>query len=454
MSTLTNRLFRLYRRATDSIALYPTLVALGLVALCVVSIVLEMTWLQPYKQDLELGIVKNAANARLILGTLVGGVISLMVFSFSMVMVVLSTAANALSPRVLPGLISRRSHQVVLGFYLGTIIDSLLLVATIQEGDQINVPSLGIYLALVLGVVCLCLFIYFIRTISLSIQVDFNLNRLYKQTLAQLAEQRARWEALDTRPGWPDDTDWTVARSRKAGYFKALNQAAALDILARNDLRMSVQIHNGFFVMPGHPLFRLDRDPQDERLMDALLDCFDFYVEEYADRHHFFGFKQISEIAIRALSPAVNDPGTAIKAIDMLTVLFAERLRLPDHDVACDESGRPRLFLREMTLDAMLHAVLEPIRRYGHADVPVLLSLLQACKNLLFTGPDADAEAVLLRHAKAVIPRDGQVVEAIDLDVIDQAIERLNATLRHHGPIAPAPRGGILGADRCPTSQS
>ena len=62
-----------------------------------------MTWLQPYKEDLDLGLVKNADNARLILGTLVAGIISLMVFSFSMVMVVLNSAASSLSPRVIRG---------------------------------------------------------------------------------------------------------------------------------------------------------------------------------------------------------------------------------------------------------------------------------------------------------------------------------------------------------------
>ncbi len=172
MSALTNRLFRLYHRVIGSIAFYPTLIALGLACLCLITIVLELTWLQPYKEQLELGVVKNAENARLILGTLVGGIISLMVFSFSMVMVVLNSAASSLSPRVIPGLISSRSHQLVLGVYLGTIIGSLMLISTIQEGDDINVPSLGVFLALFLGVICLCLFIYFIRSISLSIQVD------------------------------------------------------------------------------------------------------------------------------------------------------------------------------------------------------------------------------------------------------------------------------------------
>jgi len=230
MSAVTNRLFRLYHRVTGSIAFYPTLIAVGLASLCVVTIVLEMTWLQPYKEDLDLGLVKNADNARLILGTLVAGIISLMVFSFSMVMVVLNSAASSLSPRVIPGLISSRSHQVVLGVYLGTIINSLMLISTIQEGDDINVPSLGIFLALGLAVIRLCLFVYFIRSISLSIQVDFILNRVYKQTLAQLRTRRRQLQDSHG-PAWPDDSQWSVVRARRSGYFKALNVTAAHDVL-------------------------------------------------------------------------------------------------------------------------------------------------------------------------------------------------------------------------------
>ena len=300
MSAVTNRLFRLYHRVTGSIAFYPTLIAVGLASLCVVTIVLEMTWLQPYKEDLDLGLVKNADNARLILGTLVAGIISLMVFSFSMVMVVLNSAASSLSPRVIPGLISSRSHQVVLGVYLGTIINSLMLISTIQEGDDINVPSLGIFLALGLAVICLCLFVYFIRSISLSIQVDFILNRVYKQTLAQLRTRRRQLQDSHG-PAWPDDARWFVVRARRSGYFKALNVTAAHDVLDEHDARMTVQVHYGFFVMPGHPLMRIDRELDDD-CTNRLLDCFDFYVEEYAHRHFFFGFKQIVEIAVRALS--------------------------------------------------------------------------------------------------------------------------------------------------------
>ncbi len=433
MSAVTNRLFRLYHRVTGSIAFYPTLIAVGLASLCVVTIVLEMTWLQPYKEDLDLGLVKNADNARLILGTLVAGIISLMVFSFSMVMVVLNSAASSLSPRVIPGLISSRSHQVVLGVYLGTIINSLMLISTIQEGDDINVPSLGIFLALGLAVICLCLFVYFIRSISLSIQVDFILNRVYKQTLAQLRTRRRQLQDSHG-PAWPDDAQWSVVRARRSGYFKALNVTAAHDVLDEHNARMTVQVHYGFFVMPGHPLMRIDRELDDD-CTNRLLDCFDFYVEEYAHRHFFFGFKQIVEIAVRALSPGINDPGTAIKAIDMLSVLLAERMEMPDHEVA-HAQDRPRIFIRELNLHQLLQLTFGPQRRYGAAALLVLQALLQACKNLLYAAKDADTERVLLRHAQAVVDQAAiSLSGALDRQAMVEAVRSLNQAVRHAEPL-------------------
>ncbi|MDH0121828.1 MAG: DUF2254 domain-containing protein [Pseudomonas stutzeri] len=433
MSAVTNRLFRLYHRVTGSIAFYPTLIAVGLASLCVVTIVLEMTWLQPYKEDLDLGLVKNADNARLILGTLVGGIISLMVFSFSMVMVVLNSAASSLSPRVIPALISSRSHQVVLGVYLGTIINSLMLISTIQEGDDINVPSLGIFLALGLAVIRLCLFVYFIRSISLSIQVDFILNRVYKQTLAQLRTRRRQLQDSHG-PAWPDDAQWSVVRARRSGYFKALNVTAAHDVLDDHDARMTVQVHYGFFVMPGHPLMRIERELDDD-CTNRLLDCFDFYVEEYAHRHFFFGFKQIVEIAVRALSPGINDPGTAIKAIDMLSVLLAERMEMPDHEVA-HAQDRPRIFIRELNLHQLLQMTFGPQRRYGADDLQVLQALLQACKNLLYAAKDADTERVLLRHAQAVVDQAAiSLSGALDRQAMVEAVRSLNQAVRHAEPL-------------------
>ncbi|MBS7691471.1 DUF2254 domain-containing protein [Pseudomonas lalucatii] len=423
----SNLLFRAYQRTVHSLAFYPTLIALGFLLLCLLNIAIEyQPWLLVLKARLDIGLVKNADNARLILGTLVAGIMSLMVFSFSMVMVVLNNAAAALSPRVIPGLISSKGHQKTLGFYLGTILYALLLITTIeQQGDE-RVPSLGVLVTLGLGIACLGLFVQFIRSISQSIQVEYILNNLYCTTLDKLGGCERK--LLDCRqpPRWPVAAGWAQVEARRSGYFKELNVVTLNALLEEHDLRMAVLVHRGFFVMAGHPLFKLDR-PVDETLQQLLLDCFDFFVEQYASSHYVFGCKHISEIAVKALSPGINDPGTALTAIDMLCVLFSKRMALPDLDVMPLADQAPRLFFLELPLDQLLQLVFGPLRTYGGADPQVLSGLLQAYKNLLYQQPSARHKADLVRHAQSVLETaDRHIANRRDREELNAMVERFN----------------------------
>jgi uncharacterized membrane protein len=435
---LSNVLFRLYQRTLHSLAFYPTLIALGFLLLCLLSMRIEyQPWMMTLKDTVDVGMVRNADNARLILGTLVGGILSLMVFSFSMVMVVLNNASAALSPRVIPGLISDKGHQKTLGFYLGTILYALLLITSIEQNSTTDVPSLGVFISLCLGIACLGLFVHFIHSITRSIQVEYILNNLYRATLDKLAARETKLADVDPLPNWPDDDNWQQVHSGRSGYFKELNTNAINAILCEHDLRMTVMIHRGFFVMSGRPLFKLDREV-DEEIANALLDCFDFFIEEYAHTHYLFGCTQISEIAVKALSPGINDPGTAITAIDMLSVLLSKRLRLPDLDLAPLPDQPPRLFHYEMNLDELLLLVLGPIRNYGCSDVSVLVGLLQAFKNLFYQPLRAQQKTDLLKHVHSVRETaDEHLGNSRDREAINQLIERINQVSEPPQPIEP-----------------
>ncbi len=449
MSRLSNIVFRLYQRTLHSLALYPTLIALSFFALCLLVMSIEyQPWLMSLKQIVDVGLVRNADNARLILGTLVGGIMTLMVFSFSMVMVVLNNAAASLSPRVIPGLISDKGHQKTLGFYLGTILFSLLLITSIEQENSTQAPSLGVLIALCLGIACLGLFVHFIHSISRSIQVEYILNNLYRTTLEKLTAREAKLAGVDDMPSWPDDQHWHEVFSRHNGYFKELNINAINTLLCQHDLRMTVMIHRGFFVMSGRPLFKLDRQV-DPEIANALLDCFDFFIEEYAHAHYLFGCTQISEIAVKALSPGINDPGTAITAIDMLSVLFSKRLCLPDLDIAPLDDEPPRLFHYELSFDELLLLVFGPIRNYGGADASVLLVLLQAFKNLLYQQLRPQQKTDLLRHVRSVQETaDHKLHNSRDREAINQLIERINQTNEPKPPIPLLAITGITAAQK------
>jgi uncharacterized membrane protein len=153
--------FRIYyHKITGSIAFYPALLAIGFLFLTWMMLVIDYSeWGKSIKSNTSWLSLKDATTARSIISTIAGAIISLTVFSFSMVMIVLNQAASQMSNRVLSSMIGNRFQQTVLGFYIGTIVYSLFLLSTIRDIDSgVYVPALSIYLLILLTVIDIFLF--------------------------------------------------------------------------------------------------------------------------------------------------------------------------------------------------------------------------------------------------------------------------------------------------------
>lgn len=207
MSDPANVFFRVVKRIRESIALYPVLIPAVYVVIAALVFAFESTLTAAsLRGKLPPGLI-DPDNSREILGTLITGIISLTVFSFSMVMVVLNGAAARLSPRVLPGLVSDTRNQVILGLYLGSIVYYLLMISALNKSDPASVPALGILLAVAFGMLCMALFVVFIRSVSQSIQVDWILSQLYTDASANLDKRKRR---IADVVGIPDSTVWST----------------------------------------------------------------------------------------------------------------------------------------------------------------------------------------------------------------------------------------------------
>ena len=149
MTINLNKWFRIYySKVAESIAFLPAIIAVGFLLLTWVMIAIDFSdWGKEWKSSLSLISLKDASTARSIIATVAGAVLSLTVFSFSMVMIVLNQAASQMSNRVLSSMIANRFQQVILGFYIGTIVYALFLLSTLRDVDSgIYIPALSIYL--------------------------------------------------------------------------------------------------------------------------------------------------------------------------------------------------------------------------------------------------------------------------------------------------------------------
>lgn len=358
-----------YNRVINSIAFYPAIIALVFLVLSYTMLNIDFSdYGKQLKSQWDFFTLKDASTARTIAATIAAGVLSLTVFSFSMVMILLNQAASNMSNRVLGSLIGNRFQQWVLGFYIGTIVYALFLLSTIRDIDSgIYVPALSVYLLIVLTVVDIFLFIYFLHYITQSVKFGTIIDRIHKKTRRTLeGNSHLTEEPLHNLP------DFSVAQSLKArqsGYFQGFGRKELLQLCVEQNWRVAFLYPIGTYVLEGVPFMKIisDQHVTEEQHTQVQL-LVDFYRGEPIENTAAYGFKQLVEVALKALSPGVNDPGTAVLSLHALVDLLTYRLHNFAYCLLKDEKGEVRIVTKEDSFQEIFTQTLIPIWDYGQED--------------------------------------------------------------------------------------
>jgi uncharacterized membrane protein len=385
MNRLTNFLFQI----RSKIAFYPTIISLSGLSLAFLMIYLEQLDVSAYLIDAAPALViDDTDTAKTILSTLIGGLISLTVFSFSMVMVLLSQASSNFSPRVLPGIISDRKHQIVLGQYIATILYNIFILISIEPTKKsYQTPGFSVLIGIILTVFCLASFIYFIHHISQAIQVGNILTAIHSRTKSEIAsivddQKRKCFE-------FPKTEHWVKHEITKAGYFYGLLNDDLLDVCAKNKIKIMVHLHKGQFILDGTIAFSTEK-PVDEALKNEIMDTLLFSHEELIGENYIYGFRQISEIGVKAMSPGINDPGTALNTIDYLTSLFLDLMNKTEYELIADKEGTNWVYIKSATFSEVLYNVMATYRLYCKHDITVMRKLMHMLTALSRHVVDSD----------------------------------------------------------------
>lgn len=398
------------KKVKGSIAFYPTVVSLAVVGLGIILMATDNSELSNFiSSRFPLIIVNNIDTSRTILGALIGALISLMVFSFSMVMVVLNQAANSFSPRLLPGLISNKRHQIVLGFYLGSILHCMITLLRMEPSDYNDyLPALGVLYAIILGMVCLALFIYFIHSISESIQISKIVYNIYKKTKKEIIDlQEQESISYVEEP----EVDWESVELGLVGYVRDFNLKKLAHLNEELEVEIKTSVPEGFFVSLNSPVFYTSRE-LDEKEKKRIRTCILIDDEEWIGEHPNLGIKQLVEIILKAMSPGINDPGTALTGLDYLTNLLRERKKLRKFNCYTNENGG-RVFIKSLSFPKLLKLCFAAIRQYVRHDLIImtkLLSILDYLKkdesgyeDILFVDAIKKEAKILMEDAEAFI---------------------------------------------------
>ena len=419
--------FEYLKKLESKIAFYPTLYSLTGLVFAFFMYYAENKGISSYLADnVPLLVINNTQTAFNILTTFIAGLISIMVFSFSMVMVLLNQASSNFSPRVLPGLISNKRHQKILGIYNATLLFCIFTMVGIEpDGGENQLPGFSVLLAIVFMVICLGAFIYFIHSISQEIQVHNIMQRLFDEAKNRL-DQLINSEK-DSNQKFPDTDNWTVYKSPETGFLQDIVLDPIIQFAKENNNQFEIITIKGQYVYKDKPLFKSKTKLNDESL-EELFKYFHFSRDEIIEDNYVLGFKQITEIAVKAMSPGINDPGTTIIAIDYLAELFQIRMYKNDISILFEDS-LPLVKINSVTFKELLYFVLAPIRTYAKHDVIIINKLINMFQHLAF-NIDCDNKGYLSDINKEVkllsIDANSAINNQEDLKYINNRLQSFN----------------------------
>ncbi|ALJ00211.1 DUF2254 domain-containing protein [Rufibacter tibetensis] len=369
-----------YKAVVSSISFYPFIIALFLLALSWGTIYLDRISVgKSIISKVSFLQIDNADTARSLLSSLLTGLISLVTFTFSMVMIVLTQVMSSFSPRLLSNLVSSKGNQVVLGTIMGTICYTTVVLSNIESLTIVHkVPAFSVVLAMFLAIVCLFCFIYFIHKISTDIQIGNILNGIYSTTRDGLERELTSGSYVTEVK---ENGTTVLVRAWDSGHFDTVTVNDFKKRARKLGLEVRLLKNQGMYLLKGDPFLEINQ-PFTKETKNLLEENILLRHQEIVKENLFYGFKHLTEIAVKALSPAVNDPGTAIQSIDYLTDLLCRFQRLEGRKVVKYQNGEPCVIYAPIPFEETFYLCVASIRPYSSQDVTVQARLINLVTKL------------------------------------------------------------------------
>jgi len=359
----------------------PGVMASTAVALSFVTVAID----ERYPTVLEdIGIGSGGVDgARGLLETAAGSLITVAGVSFSIAIVLMSLASSQFGPRLLRTFMRDTGNQLVLGVFVSTFLYCLLVLRTIRGEDAggLFVPHLSVSTSVVLTVASLVVFIYFIHHAAQLIQVSHiiaSVGRDLEEVIDRVVPADGGRREDDPIASNVPTSRGRPIRADSAGYVQLIDHEDLLEAAVERDLLVRLTVRAGSHVVPGTVLAEAWPAHQvDDAAADAMRAAIVSGNQRTEQQDIDFGFQQLGQIALRALSPAINDPFTAGICVDRLGGVLCRLAERPRPSLmTADKGGQARVIAQELAFTTLLDSAFDEIRRAGRDIIYILDRLL------------------------------------------------------------------------------
>ncbi|MCF7924638.1 MAG: DUF2254 domain-containing protein [Candidatus Izimaplasma sp.] len=315
---------------------------------------------------------------------MIAGIITIVTITFSTIMVVLTLYSGQFSPRTLNDFLQRKVPLHILGYFIGVSIYSLIGLILSENYPNYLFSNLTLF-AMFLFLTGIILFAYYIHYVSKSVQINIYIDKLVKEAVNDIEKYQEDIKENETvhlaqeKKKTSDESFDNEYKIDKTGYFIDINTKKLIPYLKENNVSITVIKPYNEHIFEDDILFKYNSKKANFSFDEEIIkDCFIFSNEignysEYRNRT-----MKLVEIAIRALSPGVNDPVTARNCIDQLGYIF---MKLSDAHLSLhyyDEESNERLTIKTLNYDVLLYDHFYQIYLYGKQDLMILSSMIKA----------------------------------------------------------------------------
>ncbi len=394
----------------SSLWFVPGLMVLAAVGLALGLVELDIAFLEELRgQSWQPLLNAGAEGARGMLTAIAGSMITVAGVTFSITIVTMSLASTQYTPRILRNFMRDRANQTVLGVFVGIFTYCLFVLRTIRGNDggpEVFVPLLAVFFAVILALVGIGFLIFFVHHTAESIQASHILEAITNETLTsvealfaeEIGDEEERAESVDTELA---EKSWHAVAAPKFGYLQSVNSKGLPAFAGENDVMLRLERNIGDFIGKGAPLVSADR-PLDKGLGETLRALFVIGDFRTAEQDAGFGIRQIVDIAMKALSPGVNDTSTAVSCLDYLSVILSILARRRLVPLMAKPEGKSRVIASVPKFADYVAKAFDEIRLSAAGNVTILLQMLCAIQRVAAVTASAERRTTLLEHARLV----------------------------------------------------
>ncbi len=369
----------------------------------------------------------NANAAAALTATVATAMLTFLGVVFATTLVAIQLAGGQYSPRIVRVFVRSRLTHLTLGTFLATFVFALNGLVSVRDGDNPLVPAVTVSMVYLLLLATLAMFVTFLHGMAKMLRVQYLLNRVTDEGRAAILHAFPPTDTyvLAADPDIVRGASAVVSNGTDVGVLQSVDRAALVRLAGQRDAHVQLLVEVGEYLAVATPIARVHQGPSQEMTGEDVAGCFLLGGERTLIQDPGFVFRQLVDVAIRALSPAVNDPTTAVQAIDRMVDLLAtvaERADPPGWYL--DGAGVARLRCREPSLGRLIDLSFIEVIRYG-ADSPQVVRRLNAAFDVLsgIVAPEAVARIDELRR----------VLDQTRQELMPSAFERVSGQPDRHG---------------------